>query len=116
MSRNTFATIDVRALDRNLARVRALADGARIMAVVKADAYGHGLRRCLPALLEADMLAVATMDEARASMERSLRWAERSKTAHDESPAALFGGDARFVTVGDHHLRRGRAVFRVAEL
>lgn len=36
------------------------------MAVVKADAYGHGLKRCLPALTEADMLAVATMDEARA--------------------------------------------------
>lgn len=36
------------------------------MAVVKADAYGHGLKRCLPALVDADMLAVATMDEARA--------------------------------------------------
>jgi len=43
-----------------------MSDGARIMAVVKADAYGHGLKRCLPALADADMLAVATMDEARA--------------------------------------------------
>jgi len=33
----------------------------------------------------------ATPDEARASMERSLRWAERSKRAHADSPAALFG-------------------------
>jgi queuine tRNA-ribosyltransferase len=33
----------------------------------------------------------ATLDEARASMDRSLRWAERSKTAHGDSPAALFG-------------------------
>lgn len=66
MSRNTFATIAPRALSRNLARVRALCDGARVMAVVKADAYGHGLKRCLPALADADMLAVATMDEARA--------------------------------------------------
>jgi queuine tRNA-ribosyltransferase len=28
---------------------------------------------------------------ARASMELSLRWAKRSRTAHDDSPAALFG-------------------------
>lgn len=34
------------------------------MAVVKADAYGHGLERCLPVLAGADMLAVATLDEA----------------------------------------------------
>ena len=33
----------------------------------------------------------ATQDEARASMELSLRWAQRSKAAHGESPAALFG-------------------------
>ena len=33
----------------------------------------------------------ASHDEARASMELSLRWAERSKIAHGDSPAALFG-------------------------
>jgi queuine tRNA-ribosyltransferase len=33
----------------------------------------------------------ATHDEARESMERSLRWAERSKTAHGDNPSALFG-------------------------
>ncbi|QFU75499.1 tRNA guanosine(34) transglycosylase Tgt [Halioglobus maricola] len=33
----------------------------------------------------------ATVDEARDSMELSLRWAERSKRAHGESNAALFG-------------------------
>lgn len=43
-----------------------MSDGARVMAVVKADAYGHGLKRCLAALVGADMLAVATMNEARA--------------------------------------------------
>jgi len=66
LSRNTFATITPSALRHNLQRVRALSDGARVMAVVKADAYGHGLKRCLPALVDVDMLAVATMDEARA--------------------------------------------------
>ncbi len=33
----------------------------------------------------------ATEQQARESMERSLRWAERSKSAHGDSPAALFG-------------------------
>lgn len=33
----------------------------------------------------------ATTDEARKSMELSLRWAERSKKAHTDSKAALFG-------------------------
>lgn len=33
----------------------------------------------------------ATEPEARASMELSLRWAERSKEAHRDNPAALFG-------------------------
>lgn len=33
----------------------------------------------------------ATEDEARKSMELSLRWAQRSKTAHQGNPAALFG-------------------------
>ncbi len=33
----------------------------------------------------------ATFDEARASMELSLRWAARSRDAHGDSPAALFG-------------------------
>ncbi len=33
----------------------------------------------------------ATEQQARDSMERSLRWAERSKQAHADNPAALFG-------------------------
>ncbi|WP_346839200.1 tRNA guanosine(34) transglycosylase Tgt [Microbulbifer sp. SAOS-129_SWC] len=33
----------------------------------------------------------ATTDEARKSMELSLRWAKRSKDAHGDSPSALFG-------------------------
>jgi alanine racemase len=66
MARNTIARIDTAALGHNLARVREHAPGARVMAVVKADAYGHRLDLCLPALKHADMLAVATLEEARA--------------------------------------------------
>jgi len=66
MSRSTYATIDCEAIAHNLSRVREASGPARVMAVVKADAYGHGLERCIPALIDADMLAVATLDEARA--------------------------------------------------
>jgi alanine racemase len=66
MARNTIARIDPAALTHNLQQVRRLAPKSRVMAVVKADAYGHRLDLCLPALASADMLAVATVEEARA--------------------------------------------------
>ena len=57
------ATIDTTALRRNLRRVRELAPGARVMAVVKANAYGHGLEAVVRALSDADGVAVARLDE-----------------------------------------------------
>jgi len=66
MARNTIAHIDPAAIAHNLERVREFAPGSRVMAVVKADAYGHRIDLCLPALEQADMLAVATIEEARA--------------------------------------------------
>ncbi|QOC23871.1 alanine racemase [Wenzhouxiangella sp. AB-CW3] len=66
MARNTLARISTDAIAANLARVRACAPDSRVMAVVKADAYGHRIDLCLSALRNADMLAVATIEEARA--------------------------------------------------
>ncbi|MGJ9439484.1 alanine racemase, partial [Actinotignum sp. GS-2025e] len=37
------ATISLGALEQNLTRVRAHLTGQKIMAVIKGDAYGHGL-------------------------------------------------------------------------
>ena len=64
MSRATFATIHLAALRENLRRVRQLAPHSRIMAVVKADGYGHGLERVAHALASADAFGVATLDDA----------------------------------------------------
>ena len=61
MSRSATATIHLDALRANLARVRTLAEGAKVMAVVKADAYGHGLERCARALGDADAFGVASI-------------------------------------------------------
>ena len=64
MSRATGAVIDLAALRHNLQRVRELAPQSRIMAVVKANAYGHGIANTVPALTGADAFAVASLDEA----------------------------------------------------
>ena len=62
MSRTTVATVHLGALRHNLSRVRELAPGARVMAVVKADAYGHGLERVARALAAGvDAFAVAAI-------------------------------------------------------
>ena len=63
MSRLIRAVIDTRALRSNLRTVRARAPGARVMAVVKANAYGHGLVPTALALAEADAFAVARLEE-----------------------------------------------------
>ena len=58
------ASIDTDALRHNLGRVRALAPRSRVMAVIKANGYGHGLETVARALAGADGLAVARLDEA----------------------------------------------------
>jgi len=58
------ARIDSAALRANLSQLRSRAPGARIMAVVKANAYGHGLVGTALALADADAFAVARIEEA----------------------------------------------------
>jgi alanine racemase len=73
MSRPTRATIDLSAVRHNLAVARRKAASARIWAVVKANAYGHGLSRVLPALDSADGLALLEFDRALWLRERQPR-------------------------------------------
>lgn len=72
MSRGTCAYMDPSALQDNLQRVRALAPGARVWAVVKADGYGHGAVQAAQALHQADGFAVATLAEAQALREAGI--------------------------------------------
>lgn len=58
------AHIDLKALRHNLAVCRAAAPQSRIWAVIKADAYGHGMGHCAAALDDADGFAVARVQEA----------------------------------------------------
>lgn len=60
--RPALVEIDLGAIRHNLARARST--GCAIAAVVKANAYGHGIARVVPALGEAEKLAVASLEEA----------------------------------------------------
>ncbi|MDQ7073886.1 MAG: alanine racemase [Gammaproteobacteria bacterium] len=64
MKRAATAKVDLDALRHNLAVAQTAAAGSRVMAVVKANAYGHGLIAIAKALQHADGLAVACLDEA----------------------------------------------------
>lgn len=60
------ALIDRSALRHNLGVVRATAPRSKVMAVIKANAYGHGLVPTAQALLSADAFGVARLKEGEA--------------------------------------------------
>ncbi len=64
MIRPARAEIDPAALTHNLSVARSRAGRARVMAVIKADAYGHGDLCAARALSAADGFAVASLQEA----------------------------------------------------
>lgn len=66
MGRPIRAIIDLSALQHNLGIIRSYAEDAKVMAVIKANAYGHGLIDVASALSSADGFAVADLNEAKA--------------------------------------------------
>ncbi len=72
-----WAEIDLGALERNIKRIRAaLPKDIQYLAVVKADAYGHGMAQTVARLMRsgADMFAVANMGEAAEILEIGSGW------------------------------------------
>ena len=65
MSRPILATFDLNALRHNLGVARRLAGSAGVLAVIKANAYGHGVRRVAAALAgSTDGFAILELDDA----------------------------------------------------
>ena len=58
-----YAVLNLDAVQHNLQTVRSYAPHAKVMAVIKANGYGHGLLRIAGALQNADGFAVARVDE-----------------------------------------------------
>jgi alanine racemase len=67
------AVIDTAALRHNLSRVRELAPRSKVLAVIKANAYGHGIVPTAVALAGADGFAVARLEEGTALRAAGLR-------------------------------------------
>ena len=100
--------IDLDALRANVAAVRERIGGVDVMAVVKADAYGHGLVPCARAALEAGAtwLGVALLEEALALRDAGVagrilgwlavpgaRWADCLERDIDVSVSAIWALD-----------------------
>ena len=64
MSNTAFAEIHLKALHHNLGRIRQAAPHSHCMAIIKANAYGHGMLEVAAALQDADAFGVARFNEA----------------------------------------------------
>ncbi len=73
MPRPIEALVHSAALAQNLAVARHRAGDARVWAVVKANAYGHGIERVFDALRGADGFAMLDLEEAQRVRARSAR-------------------------------------------
>ena len=112
------ARIDLGAIERNCAQLKSrLGDQARLCAVVKADAYGHGDVWCARAALDggAEWLAVATAPEAEELRRHGIRariLVMGALTREDArvalaSAADVVAWDERFVALLDEIARAG---------
>lgn len=64
MTRPAHVIFDPQAVRANLRQVRTQAPGRKVMAIVKADGYGHGVVRMAQALDDVDAFGVASIEEA----------------------------------------------------
>ena len=92
MPRPIRATISAGALAHNLTVARRHAAGAKVWAVVKANAYGHGVERAARALADADGFAVLDFQEA-----------VRLRVAGVTKPILMLEGFFKAVDVGQLH-------------
>ncbi|MCP4432746.1 MAG: alanine racemase [Gammaproteobacteria bacterium] len=72
-NRHSRAIIDLNAIRHNYALLKENSGGKRLIAVVKADAYGHGATEVAKALPHADAFAVAAVREAVALREADIQ-------------------------------------------
>ena len=74
MIETTWLTIDLHALRHNVQQVRVKAPHAKVLAMAKANAYGHGLLDCAQVFQEeADAIGVARLEEALALRTANIR-------------------------------------------
>ena len=72
-SRHSRIIIDLQAIRDNYRLLKSIAPDSKVIAVIKADAYGHGAVEVARALADADAFAVATSGEALLLREAGIR-------------------------------------------
>ena len=90
LHRPTYARISRDALAENFLKFRKLAGSSQLMAVVKADAYGHGLLHCarLFSELKTDFLGVGFVEEGITLRHKGIR-----------EPILVLGGIVRVADI-----------------
>src|SRR5690348_2912502 len=63
MSRPALLEIDLKALRHNFKKVKAYAPKSSVLAMIKANAYGHGFQQVAKTLVAADAFGVACIGE-----------------------------------------------------
>ncbi|MEP4485436.1 MAG: tRNA guanosine(34) transglycosylase Tgt [Halioglobus sp.] len=87
-----FSLGDMRKITEEGVKFQSPVDGARVfLDPEKSMAIQHSLGSDIVMIFDECTPYPATLDEAQRSMELSLRWASRSKAAHGDNSAALFG-------------------------
>lgn len=106
--RSTQAHIDLDALEWNYHAVRRRADGKKILGMVKANAYGHGILEISQALtlLGIDMLGTAFVEEAVAIRSRGIQTDIIVLTPTHEKEAAEIARHGFHVVACDHSQMR----------
>ncbi|MFW5425790.1 MAG: alanine racemase [Methylophagaceae bacterium] len=92
MQSDPVAHIDLTALQHNLACVKQFAPNSRVMPVIKANAYGHGIVEVAQALSDSDAFSVARLSEGlqlrKAGIKQAIVILEGVNTASDLQLAA----------------------------
>lgn len=92
MATHPYVQINLKALTHNLSKVRDFAPSSKIFAVVKANAYGHGLVETATALSDTDAYAVARIEEGiqlrKAQINKPIILLEGVRSSHELQLAA----------------------------
>ena len=103
MTQTAVAVIDAAAIRYNLERLKSAATGCRMLAVIKANAYGHGLETVATILADVDAFGVARVAEGvslrAAGIQKKIVVLEGCSSGDELSAAIQHGLD---IVVHDH--------------
>lgn len=90
---NAWIEIDQAAFEHNISTLQALLDGkSQICAIMKADAYGHGIANLMPSVMAANIPCVGITSNEEARVVRASGYEGRIMRVRSASPAEVSDG------------------------